>query len=181
MVSKNSISRVFSVLLLVVFISTLNSPAYVTAASFVNPAKAIPSSNTVVSIWGGARGSIALKSDGTVWAWGFNNCPAGSGSCGKVGDGATLERDIPVQVHGPGNIGYLTSVTAIMGGEHANYALKSDSTLWAWGGNFVGQLGDGTFTNTTTPVQVSGLTSVTALGGRGYHNLAIKSDGTLWA
>jgi alpha-tubulin suppressor-like RCC1 family protein len=68
-----------------------------------------------------------------------------------------------------------------MGGEHANYAVKSDGTLWAWGGNFVGQLGNGTYTNTTTPVQVSGLISVTELGGRGYHNLAVKSDGTVWA
>jgi alpha-tubulin suppressor-like RCC1 family protein len=84
-------------------------------------------------------------------------------------------------VHGPGNAGVLTSVTAVMGGEHANYAVKSDGTLWAWGGNFVGQLGNGTYTNTTTPVQVSGLISVTALGGRGYHNLAVTSDGALWA
>jgi len=88
---------------------------------------------------------------------------------------------VPIQVHGPGNSGYLTSVTAIMGGEHDNYALKSDGTVWAWGGNFAGQLGDGTWTNSVVPVQVSGLTSVKSLGGRGYHNLAVKSDGTVWA
>jgi YD repeat-containing protein len=136
----------------------------------------------VMSLWGGARESIALKSDGTVWAWGLNSCSGlGSGACGKLGDGTEISRSIPVQVHGPGNVGYLTSITAIMGGEHANYALKSDGTLWAWGGNFVGQLGDGTYTNTVVPVQVSGLFSVTSLGGRGYHNLAVKSDGTVWA
>jgi alpha-tubulin suppressor-like RCC1 family protein len=135
----------------------------------------------VISIWGGARETIALKSDGTVWTWGLNDCVLGSGNCGKLGDGTKINRLIPTQVHGPGNAGYLTSITAIMGGEHANYAIKSDGTLWAWGGNFVGQLGDGTYTNTVTPVEVSGLTSVTALGGRGYHNLAVKSDGTVWA
>jgi alpha-tubulin suppressor-like RCC1 family protein len=137
----------------------------------------------VISIWGGARESIALKSDGTVWTWGLNNCSNGfgNGACGKLGDGTQLTRTVPVRVHGPGDIGYLNSVKAIMGGEHANYALKTDGTLWAWGGNFVGQLGDGTYTNSLTPVQVSGLNSVKSLGGRGYHNLAVKEDGTVWA
>jgi alpha-tubulin suppressor-like RCC1 family protein len=152
-------------------------------SSSINQNVGSPSSSpSVISIWGGARESIALKSDGTVWDWGINNCGLlGTGSCGKLGDGTIIERHIPTQVHGPGNIGYLNSITAIMGGEHTNYALKSDGTLWAWGGNFTGQLGDGTYTNTVVPVQVSGLISVTKLGGRGYHNLAVKSDGTVWA
>jgi YD repeat-containing protein len=140
------------------------------------------SSARVISIWGGARETIALKSDGTVWTWGLNSCGSlGTGNCGKLGDGTQISRSTPIQVHGPGNVGYLTSITAIMGGEHANYALKADGTVWAWGGNFVGQVGDGAYTNTVTPVQVNGLTSVTSFGGRGYHNLAIKSDGTVWA
>src|SRR5438105_11995692 len=89
----------------------------------------------VISLWGGARETIALKSDGTVWTWGLNDCGIlGTGACSKLGDGTQLDRLVPVQVHGPGNAGYLTSITAIMGGEHANYALKSDGTVWAWGG-----------------------------------------------
>jgi alpha-tubulin suppressor-like RCC1 family protein len=136
---------------------------------------------TVISIWGGARESIALKSDGTVWTWGLSNCTLGSGACGKLGDGAQSERHVPVQVHGPGNIGYLSSITAIMGGEHHNFALRSDGTVWAWGGNFVGQLGSGNFTNTDVPVQVSFSVSVTKLGGRGYHSLAVDQNGTVWA
>jgi YD repeat-containing protein len=176
LMKTNVLSRL---LVLIVVIFWLN-PGIVNATLADRVALTAPPA-TVVSIWGGARESIVLKSDGTVWNWGINDCILGSGPCGKLGDGTATERDMPVQVHGPGNVGYLTSVTAIMGGEHANYAIKSDGTLWAWGGNFVGQLGDGTFTNTVTPVQVSGLTSVTSLGGRGYHNLAIKSDGTVWA
>lgn len=136
----------------------------------------------VISLWGGARSSIALKSDGTVWTWGANDCGLlGSGICGKLGDGTQISRSIPIHVHGPGNSGYLANVIAIMAGEHENYALSSDGTVWSWGGNFAGQLGNGTYTNTTSPVQVSGLVSVTALGGRGYHTLAIRSDGTVWA
>jgi alpha-tubulin suppressor-like RCC1 family protein len=146
-------------------------------------ASAIPDGSVpnVISIWGGARDTIALKSDGSVWTWGINNCALGDGACGKLGDGTTIERHLPTQVHGPNNVGMLNSITAIMGGEHSNYALKSDGTLWAWGGNFVGQLGDGTYTNSVTPVQVSGLTAVKSLGGRGYHMLALKTDGTVWA
>ena len=112
---------------------------------------------------------------------GATSRPWWHGSCSKLGDGTQITRTIPIQVHGPGNLGYLNSITAIMGGEHHNLALKSDGTVWAWGGNFVGQLGNGTYTNSIAPVQVSGLISVTALGGRGYHSLAIKSDGTVWA
>src|SRR5438045_2328744 len=97
---------------------------------------------TVISIWGGARHCIALKSDGTVWDWGFN-------WYGKLGDGTfstfsppdyTNDRHTPIQVHGPGNVGFLSSITAIMGCEAHNFALKSDGTVWAWGNNsFFGQ------------------------------------------
>src|SRR5438105_3606989 len=62
----------------------------------------------VISVWGGARDSIALKSDGTVWTWGLNNCdpiPFTVGPCGKLGDGTSVERHVPTQVHGPGNAG----------------------------------------------------------------------------
>src|SRR5258708_6364248 len=107
----------------------------------VQPATAA-SPALVISVWGGARESIALKSDGTVWTWGINDCdpiPFTTGPCGKLGDGTSTERHVPVQVHGPGNIGYLTGVTAIMGGEHDNYALKSDGTVWSWGANLAGQ------------------------------------------
>ena len=90
----------------------------------------------VVSIWGGARGTIILKSDGTVWTW-------RSGGFGKLGINTTSGRSlVPVEVHGSGNIDYLHSVTAIMGGETHNMALRFDGTLWSWGYNFVGELGD---------------------------------------
>src|SRR5436309_1700173 len=77
---------------------------------------AVPASSAnVISIWGGARETIALKSDGTVWTWGLNGCGnLGTGNCGKLGDGTEISRSIPIQVHGPGDVGYLTSITAIM-------------------------------------------------------------------
>lgn len=74
---------------------------------------------------------------------------------------------------------------AIMGGETHNVALKYDATLWSWGYNFVGELGDGTTNDAATPVQVGlnsvpPLVNVTKLGGRTYFSLAVKSDGSIW-
>ena len=137
----------------------------------------------VVSIWGGARGTIVLKSDGTVWTWGVN-------FGGKLGIGMDLttfvNTNVPVEVHGANNVSYLNAVTNIMGGEVHNVAVKNDGTVWAWGQNTFGQLGDGSTNDASTPVQVGmgcvpPLGSVTQLGGRTYWNLAVKADGTVWA
>ena len=131
----------------------------------------------VTSIWGGARSTIVLKSDGTVWTWGAN-------FAGKLGVGQSstnLGRVlVPAEVHGAGDVAFLNSVKAIMGGEVHNVALQSDGTVWAWGNNMFGQLGNGSTNEAHTPVQVSVLHSVTALGGRGYHTLALEADGSVW-
>ncbi|WP_253908854.1 RCC1 domain-containing protein [Corallococcus exiguus] len=116
----------------------------------------------------GALHTLALKQDGTVWAWGYN-------VYGQIGDGTTTNRSTPVQVAG------LTSVTALASGAYHTLALKQDGTVWAWGHNSYGQLGDGTTTDRIAPVQVAGLTSVAALAGDGHHSLALKQDGTVWA
>ncbi len=114
-----------------------------------------------------ASTTLALKGDGTVWAW-------GNGSGGKLGDGTAIDRSTPVQVSG------LTGATAIAAGSGHSLAVKSDGTAWAWGGNAYGSLGDGTTTARYTPVQVSGLTSATKVAAGANHSLAIKSDGTVW-
>lgn len=100
---------------------------------------------TTPMVKAGSNYTIALKSDGTVWGWGSNYQ-------GELGDGTTTSRTTPVQVSG------IAGVIAISeGGDEHTLALKSDGTVWAWGYNYSGQLGDGTTTNRTTPVQVSGL------------------------
>ena len=122
----------------------------------------------VVAIAAGDAHSLALESDGTVWAWGVNDsAPWAAGCNGQLGDGTTTNRLIPVQVHG------LTGVAAIAGGGSHSLALKSDGTVWAWGCNNMGQLGDGTTTNRLTPVQVQRLTAVVALAAGGWHSLAL--------
>jgi len=108
--------------------------------------------------------SLAIKTDGSLWAWGYNGA-------GQLGDGTTTQRLTPVQV--------LTEVAAVVAGFEHSLAIKTDGSLWAWGVNYYGGLGDGTTTNRSTPVQV--LTGVAAVSGGGYHSLAIKTDGSLWA
>lgn len=81
----------------------------------------------------------------------------------------------------PKQVSVLSDITAISGGKEHSLALKSDGTVWAWGYNGWGQLGDGTTTDRRTPVQVSGLSDIIAIAGGGSHSLALKSDGTVWA
>jgi len=98
-------------------------------------------SDIVSAAVGGYGHTLALKSDGTVWAWGNNDR-------GQLGVGDTNNRSLPVQVSG------LTNIVAIATGDQHSLALRSDGTVWAWGYNGYGQLGDGTTFTRTTPVQV---------------------------
>jgi RHS repeat-associated protein len=73
----------------------------------------------------------------------------------------------------------LPTVSALAAGGNHSLALKSDGTVWSWGRNSVGQLGNGTTTNSSTRVAVTALTGVTAVAAGSYHSLALKSDGTV--
>ncbi|MBE7547519.1 MAG: RCC1 repeat-containing protein [Planctomycetia bacterium] len=70
--------------------------------------------------------------------------------------------------------------TQISAGAYHTLTLKPDGTVWAYGANWNSQLGDGSTTDSSTPVQVSGLTDAIAIAGGVYHTIALKSDGTVW-
>ena len=125
---------------------------------------------SVSQVSAGWKHTLALKSNGTVWAWGQNDN-------GEVGNGikSTIGVTLPIQVSG------LTNMTAVSGGDCHSIALKSDGTVWAWGCNDRGQLGDGTWVDKSTPVQVSGLTNVIFIAARDYHNAVLKADGSVWS
>ena len=159
--------------------NTLSSvPVEVCAPGQVAPCSQFLSG--VVSVSGGSSQSVAAKSDGTVWAWGSN-------SSGQLGTGDTTSHSVPVQVIG------LTGVTAtqVLTGYQSSFALASDGTVWAWGYNADGELGNGTNTNSTTPVHVcapgatvpctSFLNNVKAISTDHKFVLALKNDGTVWA
>ncbi|MCW5943806.1 MAG: hypothetical protein KIS66_16360 [Fimbriimonadaceae bacterium] len=127
--------------------------------------------NNIVSVSAGAAFSLALRNDGTVWAWGWN----GEGELGNGSSAVPTRSLVPVQVLAPSGI-----VAISAGGLHA-LALRDDGTVWAWGHNEQGALGDGTYTTRRTPVQVPGLTNVVAISAGFLHSLAIRADGTTWA
>ncbi|MBI5778720.1 MAG: RCC1 repeat- and reductase domain-containing protein [Planctomycetes bacterium] len=128
----------------------------------------------------GYKHTVALKSDGAVWTWGSN-------FDGELGDGTNTQRTTPVQVRGNEKTNYLTNIVAVAAGDSHAVALKSDGTVWTWGNNETGQLGDGTFTSRNIPVQVkdnSGadyLKDVVAIAACKKHTAALKKDGTIWA
>lgn len=154
----------------------------------------------VVAVAAGSEHSLALTSDGKVYAWGYG----GYGQLG-IDTSSTSYFDRPQQVLGPGGSGFLTGIVAIAAGEYSSYALKSDGTVFSWGYNSSGQLGDGTNDDSNYPVQVVAdgpcpsaspspspspnpaacgfLTNVAAIsaGEDGYTALALKNDGTVFA
>jgi alpha-tubulin suppressor-like RCC1 family protein len=116
----------------------------------------------------GYRHGVALKSDGTVWAWGLN-------TSGQLGDGTTNSTTSAVQVSG------LSGVTKISAGDTFTIALKSDKTLVAWGKNSSGQLGIGSSTNqVNSPTAIPGLGNIVDISAGVAHVLALQSDGTVW-
>lgn len=131
----------------------------------------VPGLTDITQIAAGTYHVLALKSDGTVWAWGDN-------LYGQIGNGTNgADVTTPVKVLG------LTNVVKIAAGRFFSLAVKNDGSVWTWGQNLYGQLGDGTTTDRYTPVQVSGLTlalpAIVATGA--FHCTAVKSDGTVWA
>lgn len=131
--------------------------------------------NGVVAIAASYEESIALRADGTVVAWGNN-----------PGDG-TPNRLTPVQVSGVGGVGNLSGVVAVAAGYDSSLALRADGTIVAWGDNPYGELGNGTTTKSLTPVQVEGIAGTGTLSGIASiaagleHSLALRSDGSVLA
>jgi alpha-tubulin suppressor-like RCC1 family protein len=139
--------------------------------SGINQPEQIEASN-VTAIAAGADHSLFIKSDGSLWAMGYNYF-------GQLGDGTYNNTNRPEMIV-PSN------VTAIAAGEYQSLFLKSNGSLWAMGENYSGQLGDGTYNETNQPEQiVTGNVTAIATGGDDGNgtgqSLFIKSDGSLWA
>jgi alpha-tubulin suppressor-like RCC1 family protein len=138
----------------------------------------------VVAVSAGTEHTLALKSDGTVWAWGGN-------ASGQLGNGTTGSSHVPVPVGGLFDVvavaagsTYYTDTYYAVGGSHS-LALKSDGTVWAWGDNTLGQLGDGSTTRRLSPIMVPGLSGVVRIDAGHGFSIALKTDGmtsgSIWA
>lgn len=120
----------------------------------------------VVAVASGYLHSVALRSDGTVWAWGSN-------TSGQLGNGTTNDSGVPMQVAG------LSGITSIAAGKNHSVARRNDGAVFAWGDNAFGQLGDGTQTDRWSPVRLTGFTASSVFASDN-HSQAIRADGTLW-
>jgi len=130
---------------------------------------AIQGIHNVQALAAGDSHSLALRTDATVWAWGLN-------FDGRLGDG-TIDRGRLSPAPVPG----LSRMRAIAAGRDHSLALGADGTVWAWGANGYGQLGDGTTTTRPTPQPVPGLGEIRAIAAGSVHSLAVAADGTVWA
>lgn len=121
------------------------------------------------SVSAGMSHAVALASNGTVWTFGTSNT---EGQLGRTVQTTTSGNDAetPVQI--------LSGVAKVLAGSNSGYALKTDGTLWAWGSNTYGQLGDGTTTNRSAPVQIPGTFATISVGDQ--HVAATKANGSLW-
>jgi len=133
---------------------------------------------TVIAVAAGQSHSFALCGDGTLAAWGSN-------TYGQLGNGGSTSSNVPVAVSTAGVMAGKV-VIAVAAGQSHSLALCADGTLLAWGMNFFGQLGNGTYTNSNVPVAVSTAgvlagKTVSAVAAGNDHSLALCSDGTLAA
>ena len=134
----------------------------------------VPGLDHMTAVAAGQYHTVALRSDGTVWAFGFD-------SDGQLGDGlgGAVGRRNPTPVQAK-----ISNVTAIAAGSRHNAALQKDGTVWTWGGNPFGQLGHGEpgwESPQNVPAQVQNLDHVIAVAAEGNHTAALKDDGTVWS
>ncbi len=120
------------------------------------------------TIAAGGSHSLALKIDGTVWAWGENGK-------GQLGLGTNNNANQPFTTQ-------IDHVVAIAAGALHSLALKNDGTVWAWGENDDGQLGEGTNNDAWSPVRVQAFTLVraVAIAAGDKHSLAVDGNGEVW-
>jgi alpha-tubulin suppressor-like RCC1 family protein len=127
----------------------------------------IGSANDWKTVIAGGEHTLALKTDGSLWAWGWNRES-------QLGDGTKTSRSIPTRI---GTSNDWKEVSA--GGRHS-VALKTNGTLWAWGFNEFYQLGDGSMKMKSVPTRIGTANDWKSVSAGGWHTMALKTDKSLW-
>lgn len=125
--------------------------------------------DTWASIESSAGTIFALKPDGTLWGWGLN-------TSSQLGNGTIVDQLSPVQVSTK-----LSAWLSVSAGATYSTAVKTNGSLWGWGENAFGQLGDGSTTTRTVQTQIGADTKWTSVVAGQDHTIGLKADGTLWA
>jgi alpha-tubulin suppressor-like RCC1 family protein len=128
----------------------------------------------VVAIAAGDVHSLAVTTDGHVWAWGRNAFDELGTATTQMCDGQPCS---PVPVELPG----LHHIAAVAGETTNSLALSKSGRVWAWGDNSSGQLGNGTVRASRSPLEIRSLKSVVAIAGGSYYSLALTRHGNVYA
>lgn len=142
-----------------------------TSTNRSSPVQTAAFGNNWKQVSGGYAHKAAVKTDGTLWTWGYNYY-------GQLGDGtkSSFNKKSPIQT-----VSYGTDWNLVACGNSFTVAIKKDGTLWAWGINGYGQLGNNTTTNRSSPVQeITGGTNWSTVACGYAVTVATKTDGTLW-
>ena len=138
-------------------------------AGTISPATTAGGGTNWKQVAAGYHRTAAIKTDGTLWTCGYNDR-------GQLGDNTTVNKSSPVTIFNGGNIWKQVAC-----GYFHNLAIKTDGTLWGWGWNNNGQLGDNTQGHKSSPVTtIAGGTNWKQVEGGYGHTAAVKTDGTLW-
>ena len=125
-----------------------------------------------LSVSAGSVHTMAIRTDNSLWAWGYNG---GTFGITILGDGTTTTRHTPVR------IGLDYNWLSVSAGERHTIAIRTDNSLWAWGRNGIGELGDGTTTDRPEPVRIGFDNNWAYVSAGNAHTMAIRTNGSLWA
>jgi alpha-tubulin suppressor-like RCC1 family protein len=170
---------------------TCGDPPLFGVSCSTTPVQVALGAGNVVGVGAGSRHSLAIVGDciggpGDAYAWGDN-------SAGQLGDATNMDRDSPVQVHGPLNMGFLSGVAKMVGGQGHTLALMCNGELLAWGANGSGQLGSGNMADSSVPAPVvvpcpspprpllgCPLTNIIDIAAGFEHSIAVDGMGNAW-
>jgi alpha-tubulin suppressor-like RCC1 family protein len=123
-----------------------------------------------ISVSAGGSHSLALRANGTAWAWGLN-------SSGRLGDNTTVSKSSPVSV-----VGGFSDWLSVSGGGAHSLGVRANGSAWTWGSNTSGQLGDQTTVAKSSPVSVmGGFSDWVSVNAGGYHTVGLTASGMIWS
>jgi alpha-tubulin suppressor-like RCC1 family protein len=139
-----------------------------TAINRSSPISVVGGFTDWIQVDASSTNSIGLRANGTVWTWGRNNN-------GQLGDNTAINRSSPVSV-----VGGISNWVQISAGYYHTAAIRANGTLWTWGNNSSGELGDNTAINKSSPISVVGGFTDWMQITAGGCTAAIRANGTLW-
>jgi len=146
-----------------------------TTTTRLSPVSVVGGFTDWIELSAGTQHSLGIRANGTLWGWGRN-------VTGNVGDGTTSNRSSPVSVIGGFTDWISVSAGRGQGTSSHSLGLRANGTLWGWGSNGLGRIGDGTTSNRSSPVSViGGFTDWKSMSAGNNHSLAIRGNGILYA